>query len=208
MAETKTGSSTRKKRGRSSRRNIIEAAIRLFESRGTAKVSMEDIATEAGISRKTLYRTFEDRSALIEMILQLRFAALSGKTHKKISSYTGVEQALVDGSLYSVSAGRRDKLFQDIVEHETNHRIDQFLLRGNEAIREGMAEIWYPVIARGRQEGLVREDLTNERIVELIISMHAFLQMRDDYGRKEQRAFLEDFLVPAVLNPGQTTRSE
>ena len=47
------------------RRDIREAAWRLFEERGYAAVSVEEIAASAGVSRTTAYRYFPNRDALL-----------------------------------------------------------------------------------------------------------------------------------------------
>ncbi len=45
---------------------IIEAAIRTFVRFGPRKTSMVDIATEAGVSRQTLYDLFDGKDELVE----------------------------------------------------------------------------------------------------------------------------------------------
>ncbi|PQZ92337.1 TetR family transcriptional regulator [Arthrobacter sp. MYb227] len=44
---------------------VAAIALRLFEARGYESVSMEDIATAAGIGRKSLYRYFPTKAALV-----------------------------------------------------------------------------------------------------------------------------------------------
>lgn len=44
---------------------VAAIALRLFEVRGYESVSMEDIATAAGIGRKSLYRYFPTKAALV-----------------------------------------------------------------------------------------------------------------------------------------------
>lgn len=188
-----------KRGGKSSKQAIVEAAIRLMEERGAQKISMADIATEAGISRKTLYRVFEDRPSLIEQILRLRLTDLAIKVRRKFAGFTDLEEAIVEGSLFGISAARRDKLINNIVIEETDHRLDQFLLGANEGVRKELMEIWEPLMEMGRSKKQLRKELSNERMLELLMGVHGFLLMRDDYGRKEQRAFLVDFMVPALL---------
>ncbi|CAI9406582.1 hypothetical protein ANOBCDAF_01472 [Pleomorphomonas sp. T1.2MG-36] len=51
------------------RRNIVEAAQRLLSSGGAAAMTMERVAAEAGIAKKTLYRFASDRAALIGLLV-------------------------------------------------------------------------------------------------------------------------------------------
>jgi len=43
---------------------ILDAAANVYVRQGVARTSMADVAREAGCSRATLYRYFDDRSAL------------------------------------------------------------------------------------------------------------------------------------------------
>src|SRR5438270_11638074 len=55
---------------------IVEAASRLFLSPTSARVSMDDLARELGMSKKTIYRHFPDRRSLLTAVLDRRFAAI------------------------------------------------------------------------------------------------------------------------------------
>lgn len=44
---------------------IIEIATALFRQSGVKAVTMDDIARQAGVSKKTVYQVFEDKSALV-----------------------------------------------------------------------------------------------------------------------------------------------
>jgi AcrR family transcriptional regulator len=51
------------------RQKILCSARRLFEERGLAKVSMDDIAAHAGVGKGTLFRRFGDRASLAHALL-------------------------------------------------------------------------------------------------------------------------------------------
>ncbi|MEV1329710.1 helix-turn-helix domain-containing protein [Micromonospora costi] len=51
------------------RRLILEAADRLYEERGAAHVTMDDIARAAGVGRGTLYRRYPDRASIALALL-------------------------------------------------------------------------------------------------------------------------------------------
>ena len=55
---------------------IVAAASRLFLGPGLARVSMDDLARELGMSKKTIYRHFPDRRSLLTAVLDRQFAAI------------------------------------------------------------------------------------------------------------------------------------
>ncbi|MFE2689808.1 TetR/AcrR family transcriptional regulator, partial [Streptomyces mirabilis] len=55
---------------------IVEAAGPLFLAPGSARVSMDDLARELGMSKKTIYRHFPDKRSLLAAVLDRQFAAV------------------------------------------------------------------------------------------------------------------------------------
>jgi AcrR family transcriptional regulator len=55
---------------------IVEAAGRLFFAPGFAPVSMDELARELGMSKKTIYRHFPDKRSLLAAVLDRQFAAV------------------------------------------------------------------------------------------------------------------------------------
>lgn len=53
------------------RDRILEVSLELFILRGCKSVTMDDVASENGISKRTLYEFFKDKSTLLEEILNL-----------------------------------------------------------------------------------------------------------------------------------------
>jgi AcrR family transcriptional regulator len=55
---------------------IVEAACRLFLGPGIARVSMDDLARDLGMSKKTIYRYFPDKRSLLTAVLDRQFEAI------------------------------------------------------------------------------------------------------------------------------------
>src|SRR4249919_1681387 len=61
----------RRKQAAATRRDILEAAQRLFEQHGYAATTMAAIATEAGVALKTVYVAFETKSGVLRALWNL-----------------------------------------------------------------------------------------------------------------------------------------
>jgi AcrR family transcriptional regulator len=61
-------SSRRREQAAATRRDILDAAQRLFEQRGYASTTMEAIAAEAGVALKTVYVAFETKSGVLRAL--------------------------------------------------------------------------------------------------------------------------------------------
>jgi AcrR family transcriptional regulator len=68
------------------RERILAAAERCIERHGIRKTTMDDIASEVGLSRPSVYRYFADRDDLLIELITRHARALLDRTRKSISS--------------------------------------------------------------------------------------------------------------------------
>ena len=94
-------------RKKSSRENILSAAIRLFCANGYADVSIEDITAEAGVSRITYYRHFPSKAAIALELFQ-RAAAEGAPRMLAIGALDYRDRGAVVGWLTDLFAADRD----------------------------------------------------------------------------------------------------
>lgn len=82
---------------------IVEASLRLLESKGIDKITVRDITTACGISRQTFYYHFRDVPHVYESILQKQFKELEEKCisvdHPRKALYLVLESGLQNRQL-------------------------------------------------------------------------------------------------------------
>jgi AcrR family transcriptional regulator len=64
---------------------ILGAAIGLFTRNGIRSVSMDDIATHLGISKKTLYKWFENKDQIVSAVISNHLNGVQGECEHLIS---------------------------------------------------------------------------------------------------------------------------
>jgi AcrR family transcriptional regulator len=77
-AKRRYDSTRRREQAAATRREILEAAQRLFERQGYAATTMAAIAAEAGVALKTVYVAFETKSGLLRALWHLRLRGDEG----------------------------------------------------------------------------------------------------------------------------------
>jgi AcrR family transcriptional regulator len=108
------------------REQILTAATEAFARSGFAATGLDDIATEAGITRVVLYRHFDSKTDLYQAVLDRMCARLEAHVEEPVGGFT---DASIDGLLEAAAespAGFR-LLFQHALrEPEFSERIKKF----------------------------------------------------------------------------------
>jgi len=101
------------------RTRILEAAVACIERWGLAKTSIEDVATEAGLSRATVYRYFAGgRDELVSETIGWEVAAYLGRLADAVEPEQGIEAKLVRGLVFGHQAIDDHLLLQRVLSTE------------------------------------------------------------------------------------------
>jgi AcrR family transcriptional regulator len=93
----------------STRERILEATLEVLSRSGTRKLSLSDVATEAGVSRPTLYRWFPSKEALLKAF----------GLHEQAKYDAGIAAAIADVD----ERDRLDAVLQFIVEFQSTYSL-------------------------------------------------------------------------------------
>jgi len=166
---------------------LIEKARELYYKYGIKSITMDDVARELGISKKTLYQFVENKTDLVEKVLDF-----------EIEKRTGEFKKLDENKLNAI-----EELF------EVNRHINHVLERHNPSMHYDLRKYYPDVFKRlqeskqnrmlksliknlekGKKEGLYRKEIDNEIIARIQVSRaenvieNSCVSIRDYISRK------------------------
>jgi AcrR family transcriptional regulator len=183
------------------RERIVAATERCIDRHGIRKTTMDDIASEVGLSRPSVYRYFADRDDLLIELITRHARVLLDRARKSISRHSSLADQIVEGVLYSADHGRRDPMTRHCLDPDGTSLGRRMIASGTaEMIR---AEMWDPILdaALANKElpaGLPRSD------IHLWLGNVTKLVMRGledgDGDIRRYRSMLRRFVAPAFAS--------
>src|SRR6201993_2975747 len=144
------------------RERILAAAERCIDRHGIRKTTMDDVASEVGLSRPSVYRYFADRDDLLIELITRHGRALVDRARKSISRQGSLPDQIVESLLYTADHARRDPLTRHSIDTDSTSLGRRLIASGtSEMLR---SELWDPyldaAIANGElPPGLPRSDI-------------------------------------------------
>jgi AcrR family transcriptional regulator len=84
------------------RRRIVKAATVCIDRVGLAKTSLSDIATEAGVTRQTVYRYFPSLTDILTAVAVAEAGEFAERMERHLASFGSPEEAAVESVVYAV----------------------------------------------------------------------------------------------------------
>lgn len=168
---------------------LIEKSAELFLRYGIRSVSMDDIARELGMSKKTLYQQVENKSDLIRKIFTIKSAEERAAVQEMREGSRGAIEEMVLVLRYMISRLRLstppfrydlEKYYQDIYLELSKLHMTFFV----QFIQDNLK--------RGMKEQLYRTNLKEEVVAKLFVSMAIKLGHNEFFAIREYR--LEDLV--------------
>ena len=191
------------------RERILAAAERCIDRHGIRKTTMDDVASEVGLSRPSVYRYFADRDDLLIELITRHARALLDRARKSISRQGSLADQIVEAILYTADHARRDPLTRHILDPDGTSLGKRMVASG--ASERCRAEMWDPILdaALANNElpvGLPRSD------IHLWLGDVTKLVMRGledgEADVRRYRSILRRFVVPAFAGANRTAIAE
>jgi AcrR family transcriptional regulator len=177
-------------------RRVIEAARGCCERWGITKVTIDDIAAEAGVSRATLYRLFPGgRETLFEAMRVEETQEFLTQLTARLEGADDLEELLVRGVVEATVALRADEHLQLMLLSEPGAVASELTVEGLPRIIRLTSEFLAPFLGPWVGE---RSDELAEWLTRTVISFFLVPSPHVDLADRESAArFVRRFLLPA-----------
>jgi len=151
------------------RQQIVSAARSHFFSHGFRSVTMDDLAEELAISKKTLYAHFPGKLDLLEAVLAAKFAGVESM----LKEATRVHPRNFPATLHALLTGTQREL--DEIKPPFVRDIRQKAPQAFKLVERRRAALFQryfgSLLVAGQRAGMVRKDIPPDLILEILLAM-------------------------------------
>ena len=178
------------------RDRIIAATRAAFQERGL-DVGVDEIARRAGVGMGTLYRHFPTKDALIDAIVDARFAELTEAAERALEAADAWDGLRTASSSSAVELQATDRGFKDALAARGRDE------RRVKVAREELHAVIDRLVARGRDEGALRGDIATADVTMILWATARIIERTADVAPEQVHRFLAMHLDG--LRPGAVT---
>ncbi len=166
------------------RERIIDESAKLFFKFGIRNVTMDDIAVSLGISKRTVYEVFKDKTELIETCLRYLSEKQEERNHKVMAASANVVEAIITSMKDGIKAinAINPVFFYDIRKYYP--KIWTTLYEENQ--KRNYNNI-YRQLRKGINEGLFRKDINVDIVTKLFQTQISMLSDQAIFPSEEYR---------------------
>jgi AcrR family transcriptional regulator len=174
------------------RQKVIAAAIVLFRStHNVKKVSLEDVAREAGVSPTTIYNNFGSREQLIYEIIKIMVRENLASARSLIRSEIPFSQKItgIINNKTDMAVQFNGEIINKLISQDK--AIAPFI---DEIYNKEIRPLWLEILADGKKQGYISSSLDDEALLLYLDALRAgfaekkdsLLKFRDNPGMIQQ----------------------
>jgi len=148
-------------------RRVVTAARRQFFTLGFRTVSMDDLATELGMSKKTLYTHFPSKTALVQAVLREKFEEVEADLSRIRSEGSSSVESALRHLLDCVQ--RHTAEIQPAFVRDIGRETPELFQLVEQRRRELISRHFGALFEKGRKAGMIRKDIPVHLIIEILL---------------------------------------
>jgi AcrR family transcriptional regulator len=178
---------------------IVDAAERCIRRWGIRRVSMNDVAREAGVSRGSVYRYFSDREALVQAVLERSSERGIQAAEPAVRRRRTLAAKVAEAAVF-IRTNLDDELSLGLRAHPDEAELATLRLARAQQTLDRWIAFWVPYLEEARDRGEVRADLdirpAAEWIMRILVSLVTMPSVTVDLDDAAQvRRYVEHHIV-------------
>lgn len=182
----------------SARERIVAEARDEFLTSGIGATRMDTIANRVGIARQNVYRYFGSKQDLVKEVILREVRAVTTQRRETIS----LEGESFDIILESLVAGAeliKNTEFLSFALRRDRDQVTRFLISNDDGLFATQHEYWAPILAQAREQGELRADLDDDRIIRWFMTNNFSMVTLPEMYPGSPLAWFADFVIPPVM---------
>ena len=148
-------------------RRVVAVARRQFLAHGFRSVSMDDLAAELGMSKKTLYLAFPSKTALIEAVLKDKFREVEADLGQLAKGQAADVEIMLHQLLDCVQ--RHTAEIQPAFVRDIGRETPELFQIVEQKRRELIRRYFGGLFEDGKKAGVIRRDIPTHLIIEILL---------------------------------------
>ena len=146
---------------------IIEKTRDLYYKYGIKSITMDDVAHEMGISKKTLYKTVKNKTELVEKVIDYEIEKRTGEFNELVKSKLNAIEELfeVKRQINNVLEKHNPSMHYDLRKYYPD-----IFKRLHDSKQDRMLKSLIKNLEKGKKEGLYRKEIDNEIIAKVQVA--------------------------------------
>lgn len=181
------------------RARICAAAAACFDRYGLRRTSMDDVASAAGVSRKTVYNYFKNKTSLIDEVIAEESRLIVAATTARLDPTLPGPDQIVQAELLLLESARQSRYASAILGPDAGTLLE--VIHSAESTLAVARGFWLPILERLQRSGELRVDDLDDAVEWLVFIHKALLTQMPapDADLEPTRRMLHRYVVPALL---------
>jgi AcrR family transcriptional regulator len=182
------------------RTRIFKAAMSCFSRYGLRRTTMDDVAAAAGVSRKTVYNYFTNKSALIAEVIFEEARKVNARARKGLDLELPAADLVVEAALALLTSAKKSG-YIEILLNPVDFGTAAEVIDHSDRIAAVMHEYWDPILNALVERGELPAELDHHDLVAWLTFIHVGLCARPSAtsDRDQARRWLERYVVTGIL---------
>ena len=179
----------------SAKERLLIAATLCYERRGIAKTTMEDIAQQANLTRRTVYRHYPSHKDMLAAVVVQQSVKFLTKMHSDLQEIEDFSDYFVEALIYTIERGPSAPTHTFLFNFDSLPLVHEMFI-ASEALIQQAAELWQSVYQQRSQGSLDMHMLTEwyNRITVSYLTIPS-----SQYNTEQQLRLLLQTLAKPVL---------